>query len=104
MTPYCVNDLAVHALFPFHMDSDHRVRRWHQQQWMENQPENQANDNQHHVKDRRERLPVQEQSDRGYQHSEDVDHRGSPARISSDIAKLDLSACSRSAIACTAKG
>src|SRR5947199_3188680 len=98
MSPYGFNDLAVHALFPFHMNRDHRMRRGHQQQWMENQPENQANNDQHHIKDRRERLPVQEQSERWYQRSEDVDHRGSPAGISSDIAKLDLSACSGSAI------
>jgi hypothetical protein len=26
------------ALFPFHMNRDHRVRRWHQQQDVKNQP------------------------------------------------------------------
>ena len=52
------------ALFPFHMNRDHRVRRWHQQQDVKNQPENRAKHDQDQIEDRRERLPVQEQPER----------------------------------------
>jgi hypothetical protein len=70
-----VNHLSMHPLFPFHMNCDHRMRRRHQQQGVENQPEDQANDDQDQIENRGKWLPVQEQPKRRYQRSKDVDHR-----------------------------
>jgi EmrB/QacA subfamily drug resistance transporter len=80
-----LNYLVVHALLPFHMNRDQRMSRRHQQQNMENQPENQAKDDQDHIENRGKRLAIQEQPERGHQRSEDVDHR----RISSGHQEKD---------------
>src|SRR5438045_3708974 len=61
-----VNHLSMHPLFPFHMNCDHRMRRRHQQQRVENQPEDQANDDQDQIENRGKWLPVQEQPKRRY--------------------------------------
>src|SRR3954467_205126 len=57
-----VHDFAVHPLLALHMHRNQRMRRGHQQQNMENQPENQAKHDQDEVEDRRERLPVEKQA------------------------------------------
>jgi len=57
--------LPVPAIFPFHMNRDQRMRRRHQQQDVENQPENRAKHDQDQIENRRKRLPVQEQPNGG---------------------------------------
>jgi len=52
-----LHHLPMPALFPFHMDRDHRMRRGHQQQDVKNQPENHAKHDQEQVENRRKRLP-----------------------------------------------
>src|SRR6476619_2781815 len=69
-----LHHLAVPAVLPLHVNRDQRMRRGHQQQDVENQPENQAKYDQDQVEDRRKRLPVQEQSERRQQGGKNVDH------------------------------
>ena len=59
--------LPVPALLALHVHRDHRVRRRHQQQDVENQPENRAKHDQEQIEDRRKRLSVQEQPERRQQ-------------------------------------
>src|SRR5215212_1929836 len=66
--------LAVPPVLPLHVNRDQRMRRGHQQQDVENQPENQAKHDQDQVEDRRKRLPVQQQPERRQQGSKQIDH------------------------------
>ena len=56
-----LHHLPVPALLAFHVNRDHRMGRGHQQQDVENQPENQTKHDQDQVEDRRKRLPVHQQ-------------------------------------------
>src|SRR5260370_891734 len=73
-----LHHLPVPAVFSLHVDRDHRVRRGHQQQDVENQPEKRAKHHQDQVEDRRKGLPVQEQPERRQQSGQQVDHRKPP--------------------------
>src|SRR5512138_1043581 len=66
--------LAVPTVLPLHVDRDQSMRRGHQQQDVENQPENQAKHDQQQIEDRRKRLSVQEQPERRQQGGKNVDH------------------------------
>src|ERR1700730_12799320 len=49
-----LHHLPMPALFPFHMNRDHRMRRRHQRQDVENQPENHAKDDRDQQTERRD--------------------------------------------------
>jgi hypothetical protein len=59
-----LHDLPMPAVLPFHMNRYKRMRRRHQQQGVENQPENRAKDDQDQVENRQKRLPIQKQPER----------------------------------------
>src|SRR6478735_486116 len=69
-----LHHLPVPALFPLHMDRDHRMRRRRQPQDVKNQPQNRAKHDQDQIENRRKRLPVQEQPERRQQGGEQIDH------------------------------
>src|SRR5258708_4384975 len=70
-----LDHLPVPAVLPLHMHRNDRMRRGHQQQDVENQPENRAKHDQDQVEDRRKRLSVQEQPERRQQSGQQVNHR-----------------------------
>jgi len=61
---YRLHHFPVTPLLPLHVNRDQRMRRWHQEQNVKNQPEKQAKHDQEEVEERRKGLPVQEQADR----------------------------------------
>ena len=77
----------------------------HQQQDVENQPENQAKYDQDQVEDRRKWLPIQEQPERRQQGCENVDHLGPPAAgpMHTSVTQ-DLGGLPGSAMACVTAG
>ena len=66
--------VTVPAGFPLHIDREYRMRRGHQQQDVENQPEKRAKYDQDQVENRRKRLPVEQQAERRQQGSNYVNH------------------------------
>src|SRR5215208_5101145 len=96
--------VGLTAVVPLHMDRNQRMRRGHQQQDMENQPENQAEHDQDQVEDRRKRLPVQEQPERRQQGSKQIDHADLQRLAVHTSVTQDLGGMPRSAMACLTAG
>ena len=70
-----VDDLAVLAVLALRGHRKHRVQRGDEEQHRECQPEDEARHDQDEIEDRRERLPVQQQSERRQEDRKQIDHR-----------------------------
>src|SRR5947207_237360 len=74
-----VHDLTMPAILAFHRNGNNAVNRRHQKQDRKEPPEDEAEYDQQHVEDSRERLGVEQQAERRQQERQDVDHRFLPA-------------------------
>jgi hypothetical protein len=75
-----IDNLAMAPLLALHVYGNDGVKRWHQPQQMENKPQQNAWDDQRHIEDGRERLPVQQETQRGKEDRQNVDHGGAEVR------------------------
>jgi hypothetical protein len=73
-----LDDLAMLAVFPFHVHRDHGVDRRQQEQHRKDPAEQETEHDQHDAEHGRERLSVEQQAERRQQSGQDVDHFPSP--------------------------
>src|SRR5207302_5345533 len=69
-----VDDLAVPALLALHVHGNHGMDRRKEPQHVEYEPENQAWHDQNEVEQRREGLPVEQETERRQERSDEVEH------------------------------
>jgi hypothetical protein len=72
-----LDDFTVAALLALHVHGNDGMQRRHQQEHMENKPQQQARDDKRYIKECRKRLPVKQQPHWGNEDRQKIDHRGS---------------------------
>jgi hypothetical protein len=72
----CLDDFAMATLFALHVDRNDSVKGWHQPQDVENESQQHAGNDQAHIEQGREQLPIEQQPKWRNEDRQNIDHCG----------------------------